>query len=154
MFEFLVANQMDSFLTFQKFLKPVQNSTIGKARQMWCTSNKISYFSVFLFNMSLVQSVCTLFLLLLVIPSRVHSLYWVLRPFKIASLISGQANQIGGLKAEYLQESFCLVAIREENYESHHEKTCFSHMQTTKVQISLCICAVWSAPLLFATLIV
>ena len=33
--------------------------------------------------------------------------------------------------------------------ESRHEKTCFCHMQTTKAQISLCICAVWSAPLLF-----
>ena len=31
------------------------------------------------------------------------------------------------------------------------EKTCFSHMRTTKVQISLRIRAVWSAPLLFTT---
>ena len=30
----------------------------------------------------------------------------------------------------------------------HHEKTCLCHMQTTKVQISLRIHAVWSAPLL------
>ena len=35
--------------------------------------------------------------------------------------------------------------------ELRHEKTCFSHMRTTKVQISLRIRAVWSAPLLFAT---
>ena len=35
-------------------------------------------------------------------------------------------------------------------FESRHEKTCFSHMRTTKVQISLRIHAVWSAPLLFA----
>ena len=35
--------------------------------------------------------------------------------------------------------------------EPRHEKTCFSHMRTTKVQISLCIRAGWSAPLLFAT---
>ena len=35
--------------------------------------------------------------------------------------------------------------------EPRHEKTCFSHMRTTKVQISLCIHAVWSAPLLFTT---
>ena len=35
-----------------------------------------------------------------------------------------------------------------------HEKTCFSHMQTTKAQISLRIRAVWSAPLLFAAWIV
>ena len=34
--------------------------------------------------------------------------------------------------------------------EPRHEKTCVSHMRTTKVQISLCIRAVWSAPLLFA----
>ena len=33
--------------------------------------------------------------------------------------------------------------------EPRQEKTCFSHMQTTKVQISLHIPAVWSAPLLF-----
>ena len=32
-----------------------------------------------------------------------------------------------------------------------HEKTWFSHIRTTKVHISLHICAVWSAPLLFAT---
>ena len=30
------------------------------------------------------------------------------------------------------------------------QKYVLSHMQATKVQISLCICAVWSAPLLFA----
>ena len=35
-------------------------------------------------------------------------------------------------------------------YEPRHEKTCFCPMQTTKVQISLRIHAVWSAPLLFA----
>ena len=34
-------------------------------------------------------------------------------------------------------------------YEPHHEKTCLCHMRTTKVQISMSICAVWSAPLLF-----
>ena len=36
-------------------------------------------------------------------------------------------------------------------FEPRHEKTCFSHMRTTKAQISLHIHAVWSAPLLFAT---
>ena len=35
-------------------------------------------------------------------------------------------------------------------YEPRHEKTCLCHMRTTKVQISLRIHAVWSAPLLFA----
>ena len=35
--------------------------------------------------------------------------------------------------------------------EPRHEKTCFSHMRTTKVQLSLRIRAVWSAPLLPAT---
>ena len=35
-------------------------------------------------------------------------------------------------------------------YEPPHEKTCFCHMRTTKVQISLRSRAVWSAPLLFA----
>ena len=35
-------------------------------------------------------------------------------------------------------------------YEPCHQKTCFCHMRTTKVQISLRIREVWSAPLLFA----
>ena len=34
--------------------------------------------------------------------------------------------------------------------EPRHEKTCFCHMQTTKVQISLHTRAFWSGPLLFA----
>ena len=38
--------------------------------------------------------------------------------------------------------------------ELRHEKTCFSHMRITNVQISLRIRAVWSAPLLFAFKIV
>ena len=33
--------------------------------------------------------------------------------------------------------------------ELHHNKTCLCYMWTTKMQISLCIHAVWSAPLLF-----
>ena len=37
-----------------------------------------------------------------------------------------------------------------DTHEQHHEKTCFSHMRTTKTQISLRIRAVWSASLLFA----
>ena len=39
---------------------------------------------------------------------------------------------------------------RVTGYEPHHEKTCLSYMRTTKVQISLRIHAVSSAPLLFA----
>ena len=35
-----------------------------------------------------------------------------------------------------------------DRYEPCHEKTCLCHMRTTKAQISLRICAVWS-PLLF-----
>ena len=35
-------------------------------------------------------------------------------------------------------------------YEPHHEKSSFSHMRTTKAQIRLHECAVWSAPLLFS----
>ena len=38
--------------------------------------------------------------------------------------------------------------------EPPHEKTCLCHMRTTKAQISLRICSVWSAPLLFAAWIV
>ena len=37
--------------------------------------------------------------------------------------------------------------ITVTSYEPCHEKTCLCHMLTTKVQISLRICAVWSAPL-------
>ena len=39
-------------------------------------------------------------------------------------------------------------------YEPRHEKTCFCLMRTTKVQISLVICTVWSVPLLFTAWIV
>ena len=39
----------------------------------------------------------------------------------------------------------------KEKNEPCHEKTCFSHMWSAKMQISLRIHAVWSAPLLFAT---
>ena len=38
------------------------------------------------------------------------------------------------------------------SFEPRHEKTCFCHMRITKVQISLRIRAVWSAPLLFTAL--
>ena len=34
--------------------------------------------------------------------------------------------------------------VCQSTYEPPHEKTCFCHMPTTKAQISLCICAVWS----------
>ena len=44
---------------------------------------------------------------------------------------------------------FLRIRQRSENG-PHHEKTCFCHMWTTKTQISLCIHAVWSAPLLCA----
>ena len=40
------------------------------------------------------------------------------------------------------------VSMYYEN-EPRQEKSCFSYMRTTKVQISLRIRAVWSAPLLF-----
>ena len=39
-------------------------------------------------------------------------------------------------------------------FQPHHEKIFLCHMRTTKPQISLRICAVWSAPLLFAAKIV
>ena len=35
-------------------------------------------------------------------------------------------------------------------HELGHEKTCLCNMRTSKAQISLCIPAVWSVPLLFA----
>ena len=40
------------------------------------------------------------------------------------------------------------LSLGQKTYEPLHEKTCL--MRTTKVQTSLPICAVWSAPLLFA----
>ena len=43
------------------------------------------------------------------------------------------------------------VARNRQFIEPCHEKTCFSHMRTTKVQISLRIRAVWLAPLLVTT---
>ena len=49
----------------------------------------------------------------------------------------------------YVQEQFILACTVTKLYEPRHENTCFNHMRTTKVQISLRICAVWSAPLLF-----
>ena len=39
-------------------------------------------------------------------------------------------------------------------YEPRHEKSCFSHMRTTKAQISLHIRPVWSAPLLLTAWII
>ena len=41
------------------------------------------------------------------------------------------------------------VELERHNIEPRHEKTFLWHMRTTKMQISLRICAVWSAPLLF-----
>ena len=47
-----------------------------------------------------------------------------------------------------------LLSDQLHAFESSHEKTCLCHMRTTKVQISLRIHAVCSAPSLFAALIV
>ena len=49
---------------------------------------------------------------------------------------------------------FSLMFSAMLTYEPRHEKTCLCHMRTTKAQISLCIRAVWSAPLLFAAYVV
>ena len=43
-----------------------------------------------------------------------------------------------------------IYALVSNTNEPRHQKTCLCHMRTTKVQISLRIHAVWSAPLLFA----
>ena len=45
----------------------------------------------------------------------------------------------------------CFCKKQSVTYESHHEKTCSWHMQTTKAEISLRIRAAWSSPLLFAS---
>ena len=42
------------------------------------------------------------------------------------------------------------MGTQRNRIEPHHEKACLCHMKTTKVQISLPVCTVWSAPLLFA----
>ena len=48
-----------------------------------------------------------------------------------------------------IDRDFCIAHTTNIN-EPRHEKTCIMPMRTTKVQISLRIRAVWSAPLLFA----
>ena len=47
----------------------------------------------------------------------------------------------------HLEHIPCIPSVL---YDPCHEKTCLCYMQTTKAQISLCIRALWSAPLLFA----
>ena len=49
----------------------------------------------------------------------------------------------------FLNSSMYLKNAIAKTFEPCHEKTCFNHMRTTKVQISLPIRAAWSAPLLF-----
>ena len=47
---------------------------------------------------------------------------------------------------------WCIIISTQQvlnTFKPHHEKTCLCHMRTTKAQISLRICAVWSAPLFF-----
>ena len=39
-----------------------------------------------------------------------------------------------------------VLSCAGSNYELSHDKICLSHMETTKMQMSLCICAVYSAP--------
>ena len=50
-----------------------------------------------------------------------------------------------------IPESESHRAIFWSSFGPCHKKTCLCHMRTTKVQISLRICTVWSAPLLFAS---
>ena len=50
----------------------------------------------------------------------------------------------------FTEKSKILGHTKNFLYEPCHEKTCLCHMRTTKAQISLRICAVWSVPLLFA----
>ena len=63
--------------------------------------------------------------------------FWVVWPDKI---------QTGLLIYRSEQECWILdvATIVIKLHELHHEKTCFCHMRTTKVQISLRIRAVWS----------
>ena len=49
-------------------------------------------------------------------------------------------------KAIFVHKKYVFKPNKDETC---HEKTCICHMRTTKAQISLRICAVWSAPLLF-----
>ena len=64
----------------------------------------------------------------------------------------GEGGRESSKSRTYCQVSFLLlicVTLMTLN-ESRHEKICLCHLRTTKAQISLCIHAVWSAPLLFA----
>ena len=53
-------------------------------------------------------------------------------------------------KCKYLINGLILaLTIAKKQYEPRREKTCLCHMRTTKTQIILRFCAVWSASLLF-----
>ena len=100
------------------------NLRSGK-RESWIEENLKKYLSWFIRMIGLIQ------------------VWWIQKSFV------KQYSQGCGPKSEVIQLPKIHVLLLE--YEPRHEKTCFSPTRTTKVQISLRIRTVWSAPLLFAT---
>ena len=68
--------------------------------------------------------------------------------FKLLASFCGCAGWFEPYVVENPKDRFSCDEAQVQN-EPRREKTCFYHMRTTKVQISLRIRAVWSAPLLF-----
>ena len=69
--------------------------------------------------------------------------------FPLTSDIERSANGGAAPSGRLCKFGDGLKSSEKKTNEPRHEKTCVSHVQTTKVQISLRIRAVWSAPLLF-----
>ena len=73
---------------------------------------------------------------------------WVLS-YIAKSLISEDVQADLSLRRAHMTFCWFCCAAAHFRYEPRHEKTCLCHLRTAKVQISLCIHTVWSAPLLF-----
>ena len=82
---------------------------------------------------------------IVVFPDHTHLLFliWTELNFTIYILPRPLANGIWVVINE-------MVTIDMKAYGPCCEKTCLRWLRTTKAQTSLCICTVWSAPLLFA----
>ena len=87
-------------------------------------------------------------------PQDMHGKCWLMDK-RMNGQTNGQTNkrmETCTSKSPMLKQ--VLKHILTTPYEPRHEKICLCHMWTIKVQISLCIRAVWSAPLLFTARIV
>ena len=78
---------------------------------------------------------------------RMPRLIWVFAGRTLIVLFCHVAAQMRIIAIWQLSPKDYVFSINEPR----HEKTCLSHMRTTKVQTSLCIRLVCSAPLLFVT---